>query len=197
MNITTKTSLLLLLGLLLFSNPFYAQENNSGAFGAPVVKFSSLAGKDAVFTGGRFGWIINKSIVLGGGFYSLVNSVKTGQVDPVSGQDVRLGLNCGGLEFEYIFFPESKFRASVEMFFAGGGVTFSVPDKSVAHTSYYSDDLLLWEPQVNVEYEIVDWLHIGTGVSYRIITGFDAANGIYRDDLKGLSALITFKFGRY
>jgi len=127
----------------------------------------------------------------------LVNKVKTNIVDPLSGQDVMLGFNCGGLEFEYIFFPDSKIHASFDMFLAGAGDTFSVPDKSVPHTSYYSQDLLLWEPQVNIEFEAADWLHIDAGVSYRIITGYDITNGISRDDLKGLSALVTFKFGRY
>ena len=175
----------------------FAQQNDGGAFGAPVIKFSSMAGQSAILSGARFGWVINKNIVLGGGFYGLVNKVKTSIVDPLSGQDVLLGFNCGGLEFEYIFFPDSKIHASFDMFLAGAGATFSVPDKSVPHTSYYSRDLLLWEPQVNLEFEAADWLHIDAGVSYRIITGYDITNGISRDDLKGMSALITLKFGSY
>jgi len=178
-------------------NLSYAQQNDGGAFGAPVIKFSSMAGQNAILSGGRFGWVINKNIVLGGGFYALVNKVKTNIVDPLSGQEVLLGFNCGGLEIEYIFFPDSKIHASFDMFLAGAGDTFSVRDKSVPHTSYYSQDLLLWEPQINLEFEAADWLHMDAGVSYRIVTGYDITNGISRDDLKGISALLTFKFGRY
>jgi len=198
MNRYLKASVTLLpLLIVLCAGQMCAQENDGSAFGAPVVKFSSFAGKSAILAGGRFGWAIDKNIVLGGGIYGLVNKVKTGIIDPLSGQDVLLGFNCGGLELEYIFFPDSKIHASVDMFLAGGGLTYAVSDKSVNHTNYFSNDLLLWEPQLSIEFEIVDWFHINTGVSYRIITSYEIANGISRDDLKGISALLTFKFGRY
>jgi len=198
MNINIKTLLFFfLVGIVLCSNPLFSQQNDGSAFGAPVIKFTSIGGQNATLVGGRFGWVIDESIVLGGGFYGLTSKVKTNVIDPVSGQDVLLGFNCGGLELEYIFFSDSKIHASLDMFFAGGGLTYSVHDKSVAHTNYYSQDLLLWEPQANVEFEITDWFHLDAGVSYRIITSYDIVYGISKDDLKGISALLTFKFGRY
>jgi hypothetical protein len=198
MNHFLKTSIVLLaLFTICSTSPLLPQQNDGGAFGAPVIKFTSIGGQNATLVGGRFGWVIDGSIVLGGGFYGLTSKVKTNVIDPVSGQDVLLGFNCGGLELEYIFFSDSKIHASLDMFFAGGGLTYSVHDKSVAHTNYYSQDLLLWEPQANVEFEIADWFHLDAGVSYRIITSYDIVYGISKDDLKGISALLTFKFGRY
>ncbi len=183
---------------LFLIKPAFAQQNdNNSAFGAPVIKFTSLAGQSSVMFGGRFGWMINKSIVLGGGIYGLVSKVKTGMTDPISGQDVLLGFNCGGLEFEYVFLSEKPVHFSIDMLFAGGGITYSVTNKSVDHTSYFSQNLLLWEPQFNIEYEVVDWLHLAAGVSYRIITSYKGYYSISQDDLKGFSGLITFKFGRY
>jgi hypothetical protein len=198
MNINIKPILFFFLfGIVLCSEPLFPQQNDGGAFGAPVIKFTSIGGQNATLVGGRFGWVIDESIVLGGGFYGLTSKVKTNVIDPVSGQDVLLGFNCGGLELEYIFLSDSKIHASLDMFFAGGGLTYSVHDKSVAHTNYYSQDLLLWEPQANIEFEITDWFHLDAGVSYRIITSYDIMYGISKDDLKGISALLTFKFGRY
>ncbi len=184
---------------IFFSNfsLFAQQDNNNSAFGAPVIKYTSLVGQDAVMLGGRFGWMIDKSIVLGGGIYSLVSNVKTNFIDPISGQNVILGLNCGGLEFEYIFFSDEPVHGSIDMLFAGGGVTYSVENKNVPHTSYFSQNLLVWEPQINIEFKIVDWFHLATGVSYRLISSYNGYFGITSNDLKGLTGLLTFKFGKY
>ena len=202
MNISIKLFLLFFfVSVVLFAKPIFSQQIDGGAFGAPVVKFSSIAGQNAILAGGRFGWVIDSSIVLGGGIYGLVSKVKAG-VDPVSGQNVLLGFNCGGIELEYIFFSESGIHASVDMFFAGAGTTYGVLDKSVPHTSYFSQNLLLFEPQVNLEFNVVEWLHIDTGVSYRLSSKpgteqFSDTGGISLNDLKGLSVLFTFKFGEF
>ncbi|MBN1426023.1 hypothetical protein JXA88_15850, partial [Candidatus Fermentibacteria bacterium] len=45
----------------------------NGGFGGLVVKFSQLADQTAVFVGGRGGWILNHTFVIGGGGYGLAN----------------------------------------------------------------------------------------------------------------------------
>lgn len=128
--------------ILFFSYSLRAQQNNdNSAFGAPVIKYTSLVGQNAILVGGRFGWMIDKSIVLGGGIYGLVNKVNTNITDPISGQNVILGFNCGGLEFEYIFLADEPVHGSIDMLFAGGGATYSVENKNVPHTSYFSQNL--------------------------------------------------------
>lgn len=189
--------LFLIIFLFYFNFSLLAQQNDNSAFGAPVIKFTSLDGQSAVLLGGRFGWVINKSIVLGGGIYGLVNSINTNVTDPISGQNVILGFNCGGLEFEYIFFSSAPFHGSIDMFFAGGGVTYSVENKNIPHTSYFSQNLLVWEPQINIEFKIVDWFHLAAGVSYRMITSYNGYFGFSSNDFKGVAGLLTFKFGKY
>jgi hypothetical protein len=203
MNINLKQFLIFFFfGAVLSASPLFSQQLDGGAFGAPVVKFSSIAGQNAILAGGGFGWVIDSSIVLGGGIYALESRVKTNIVDPISGQDVLLGFNCGGIELEYIFFPRNYIHASIDMFIAGAGTTYGVSNKSVPHSSYFSQNLLLVEPQVNIEFNIVDWLHIDTGVSYRICIppgtdSFYDTGGIGLHDLQGLSVLFTFKFGEF
>jgi hypothetical protein len=203
MNIKVKLFLSIFLACAaFFSKPVFPQQLDGGAFGAPVVKFSSMAGQNAILAGGRFGWVIDSSIVLGGGIYALESKVKTNIVDQVSGEDVLLNFNCGGVELEYIFFPGNYIHASADMFFAGAGTTYGVADKNVPHTSYFSQNLLLVEPQVNIEFNIIEWFHLDTGVSYRYCfpPGTDAFNdtgGISLHELQGLSVLFTFKFGKF
>jgi hypothetical protein len=56
-------------------------EIESGGFGGPVLKVTSINGENAVMIGGRGGWIINHSLVLGGGGYGLVTEVKAKTTD--------------------------------------------------------------------------------------------------------------------
>lgn len=180
----------------------FPQQLDGGAFGAPVVKFSSIAGQSSIFAGGRFGWVIDSNIVLGGGIYALTNKVKTNITDPISGQNVMLGFNYGGVELEYIFFPKSNVHFSVDMLLAGAGTTYSVLNKDVPHSNYFSQNLLLWEPQLNFEFNILYWFHIDTGISYRICTSpgtviFYNTGGVSLKDLSGASGLVTLKFGSF
>ncbi len=183
--------------VLLYAPFILSQSFESSAFGAPVFKFTTLKGQSALLIGGRGGWMINKSIVLGGGFYALANNVKSGIIDPQNGQNVSMGFNYGGLEFEYIFLSEASIHASLDMLLAGGGVTFVASNQNTSHLNYYSQDLLVWEPEVNIEFKIVNWLHLAAGISYRIISSYDGYYGISKGDLSGYNGVLTFKFGTY
>ena len=80
-----KFSVLLAVLLLFLSQSSRAQEETlmgsgeiaSGGFGAPVVKFTEITGDPAVLVGGRGGWIVNHTFVLGAGGYGLVTMHKT------------------------------------------------------------------------------------------------------------------------
>ncbi len=186
-----------ILFFFLLNSKISAQGFESSAFGAPVLRYTSLAGQSAFIAGGRFGWIINKSIVLGGGLYGLISNVSTGYKDNPSGQNVMLGMNFGGLELEYIFFPESFIHGSIDMLFAGGGTYYSVQNTNVPHSSYFSQDLLLWEPSINIEINVLPWLHTDLNYSYRIITSYPANYNISTRDLEGSSIGLVLKFGKY
>ena len=49
-----------------------AQGFESGAFGAPVIKYTRISDQSALIIGGKWGWVINKRFAIGTGFYSLV-----------------------------------------------------------------------------------------------------------------------------
>ena len=174
-----------------------AQSFESGAFGAPVIKYTRLANQPALMVGGKGGWIINKRFVLGAGVYALTSDVKTPYINEQNNQSVMFNFNYGGLEFEFLLLPQNKFNVTFDMLLAGGGLEFYAQNKNNNSTSYGSVDLLVWEPELNFEAEIYNWLHADAGISYRIISSYKEAYSVTKNDIQGLSFLLTFKFGAY
>jgi hypothetical protein len=171
-----------------------AQSFESGAFAAPVFKYTKLVNQSAFIIGGRGGWIINKRFVLGAGYYTLTSDVKTTYFDLQNNQNVMMNFNYGGLEFEYLLFNNKRFNLSFNMLVAGGGVEFYVPDRS---KRYPSTNLLLWEPQLSLEIEIYEWLHADAGVGYRMISYKYDLYDVTKNDLQGINVLLSFKMGKY
>ena len=79
-------------------------EIDHGGYGALVVKVTGINGETAILVGGRGGWIINHTFVLGGGGYGLVNNLRPD--DPGSflfpDGETLLNFGYGGLELAYI-----------------------------------------------------------------------------------------------
>lgn len=65
----------------------------TGGFGGPVVKYTSIYNQKALMVGGRGGWIINHSFVIGGGGYGVVTEVDAPSgVLPLEGAlDIKFG----------------------------------------------------------------------------------------------------------
>ncbi|MGE5681199.1 MAG: hypothetical protein ACM34K_10020 [Bacillota bacterium] len=172
-----------------------SQQMTHGAFAAPVLKNTSLLGQYSALTGARVGWIINETYVIGGAFYALANHVKPNYTDPDNPGSYSLDFNCGGLEFEVVYPSEKYLHGSFILFLGGGGGKFR--HENPKGVSPYGFSLLVWEPQLNLEMNLLEWLHLNAGVSYRFINGFDNYYGLTPDDLKGISGVVSLKFGSY
>jgi len=164
----------------------------SGGFGGPALKFTHLNGEFGLFMGGRGGWIINHSFSLGGGWYFLSNEVKANPPN----EDLDLRMNYGGLILEYIFQPQKITHFSVSVLFGVGGVSLydrsggnGVPEDN--STSYF-----VAEPGFSFIVNVANNFRIDLGASYRYINGVDLV-GINEENLRGISANLTLKFGEF
>jgi hypothetical protein len=189
-----KYFLIFITGLFVLSNHTSGQNFESGAFGAPVIKYTRLAGQPALIVGGKGGWIINKRIVLGAGYYALTSNVNSNFTDPESNKNLLLDLNYGGLELEYLLLYESRYNVTIGMLLGSGGLNFHIQD---VNKKFSNRNLLVWEPQLNFEAELFQWLHADAGISYRMISAYTELYNISADDLQGINVLLTFKFGGY
>jgi len=94
----------------------------SGGMGAPVVKFTEIGNEFSVMAGGRGGWIINHTFLIGGGGYGLANDLDLDGLHPR--RDVEFGY--GGLELEYINNSDGLIHFTLQGLVGGGGLTTRV-----------------------------------------------------------------------
>jgi hypothetical protein len=171
-----------------------------GGFGGPVVKFTELKDEFGILVGGRGGWIINHTFVIGGGGYGLVNSdIDEREISPDT--TIYMTMGYGGLDLEYIANFNKLIHMTVSTLIGGGGIDYMVKSRNEDwdHGHYRGDDadaFFVFEPAINGEMNILKFFRVDAGVSYRFISGI-ATEGIGDNDLSGPAANITLKFGKF
>lgn len=205
-----KNTLSILIIAIISAGCLFAQEEtligngevSHGGFGGPVVKFTQIKGEPAVLVGGRGGWIINHSFVIGGGGYGLVTSIDADNETIVSsfGSKPYINFGYGGFEMEYIINSNQLLHFSVAALIGGGGVSYrnDLWDNHEDWDDWDSphDAFFVFEPSANIELNIVSFFRINAGVSYRFISGANLDN-LKNSDLAGPAASLTLKFGSF
>lgn len=176
----------------------------NGAYIAPVIKFTSINGQGANILGVKWGWVINKTFIIGAAYYALNSDVSQNWVDPANGSPSIIKFTTGGLNFEYLFLSGNVFSASAEMFLGGAGINLRPKDSNQLFTVMYGGDFLVWEPQLNANLNLNDWFHLSLGASYRTTSALDiytnndpAGPHFPMKDLRGFASSISLIFGMY
>jgi hypothetical protein len=185
----------------MFAVPALSQEETlisgdveHGGFGGPVVKLTRVNGENAVFVGGRGGWIINHTFILGGGGYGLVTDVKAKTPGP-SGQ-TKIDLGYGGVELEYVASSEKLVHTSFLLLVGAGAVSYKQADSAFASGDRDTHGFFIMEPAVSVHLNVTAFFRIAAGVSYRYVTGAEGPQSS-NADLSGLSGVLTLEFGKF
>ncbi len=201
----------ILLFLLLFSFNILPQDQTlisgkleSGGYGAPVVKFTSIKDNFAVFVGGYGGWLINHTFLIGGGGYGLVNAIKLpGYVTFVGvPYERKIMFGYGGVILEFIGNPSNLIHYSISTLIGAGGLSYRYIDYR-NYTDFYDNNdypdkaVFVFEPAVNLELNITTFFRINVGGSYRMVRGSNNFIEFNNNDLSGFSANIAFKFGKF
>lgn len=156
-----------------------------GGFGGPVVKFSQINYGLGVLAGGRGGWIINHTFVIGAGGYGLTTPLESDEEDDLS-------FGYGGLEFEYIILSDKLVHLTIYTLLGGGGV--SLPANQDEDTS--GEGFFIFEPAVNAELNVTKFFRVGLGLGYRMVVG-DEIYGLAAMDLSGVTGTLILKFGSF
>ena len=182
----------------------FSGDLSHGGFGGPVVKFSQVNGVNSILLGGRGGWIINHSYIIGGGGYGLVNDIKVPGVYDEHGTQANLEFGYGGLELEYIGRPNKLVHYSMYVLLGGGGISNTIWDDDSKdydnryHNNYNIEDDAIWviEPALNVTLNVTSFFRISAGAGYRYVTGA-SLTGTTNSDLSNTSFNLTFRFGKF
>lgn len=169
----------------------------SGGFGGPVVKFTSVDQNFGLLVGGRGGWIINHTFVLGGGGYGLSNNIGTGEYFDNTNEEYNLMFGYGGFEMEYIQNSDDLLHYSFYLLIGAGSVGYRHHDMHFEDYDFDNDTFFITEPAVNVEFNITSFFRLNGGLSYRFVAGANYKNKISNTDLDGLSGVLTLKFGKF
>lgn len=164
----------------------------SGGFGGPVVKFTQINDEFAVLVGGRGGWIMNHTFILGGGGYGLVNEIETKSI--FEGKFLQLMMGYGGLELEYVNSSNSLIHFSIYLLLGAGGLSYKEFDDW--HSPEITDEFWIAEPAINVNLNISSFFRISAGVGYRLVTDVDLGD-LTNTDIAGVSGILTFRFGKF
>jgi hypothetical protein len=174
-----------------------SEEVSHGGYGAPVVKFTKINGSFALLVGGKGGWIINHTFVIGGGGYGLANNLETGKI--ILGQNQLINFSYGGVILEYINNSDKLIHFTAGVLIGGGTLNFKYHDISNDHNRDIDSDnsnFFAVEPSINIELNITNFMRISAGADYRFISGvkFD---DFKNSDFAGPSATVMLKFGEF
>lgn len=174
--------------------------NNQKAFGGYFglnSHYSKINNTDALLLGAEFTAVINHSFNIGFQGYGLVTSVHSSSTNDY-GDQLYLGLGYGGIKLEPILFYNSPVHISFPVLLGGGGITEYSKNYYGGyyhyHDQYTSDWFFVAEPGINMELNIVKFMRITTGVSYRVTSAFDIV-GMQENNLNGFNFDLSLKFG--
>lgn len=188
---------------VLLLTPLWAQQQtlisgkveHGGFGGGPVAKFSTINDRLGVLVGGRGGWIINHTLILGGGGYGLANDVAANVTGPFGEKYLEFGY--GGFEMEWVINSDKLLHFAVQTLIGAGSVNFRYHDNEVRlRTHLEPDEVFVVEPGATLDLNVTPWWRLSIGGSYRYVTGVDS-QAASEADLTGPSAMVMLRFGKF
>jgi hypothetical protein len=186
------------------NNTSMVEDDRIGAYGAFTVGYTSLGGKDAIIIGGQGVWLVSDMLGLGlsgDGFLSSKTKNAFG-----GNNEYSIGGGCFGLLVEPTFFADNTFQISIPTIIGGGGVRYiTYTELDDGRQPNLSDIYFLFEPGVEVEYNMVKYLKVSFGISYRFTSKVNLSVNILgkemsvwdNDNINGIVTRVIFKFGKF
>jgi hypothetical protein len=176
------------------------QKNGSnGGYGAFHIGYSEIAGRSAINTGVRGGWVANHKFTLGiagNGFFSDKRPTNVeGLMNYITG-------GYGGLFIEPIVMPMSEVHISFPIIIGAGGIAMLEGYDNMYDWEFYPPTsteaaaFFICEPGAEVEFNMTKFFRVGLGVSYRITSDI-VLSEISPYALRGWGGHIVFKFGKF
>ncbi len=165
-------------------------ESKITGYGSLDTKFTRLNDKDAVIVGGHGGVIFNSYFYFGLGAYGLVTTNQFSGSSPEESLDMQMGYT--GLMMGFNIMPKKVVHFSVPLFLGVGNLELEHNDIFVENSAF-----LLFEPGLQLEVNVAQFMKIGLGVGYRMVHGTNLRNDLTDDDLSYWSGNFSLVFGKF
>lgn len=182
-----------------------------GGYASVTIGYSNIDSRDAIQVGGRAAWIANHRFALGLAGYGFFNNLDKSYNYDNPG-DYSLSGGYGGLLLEPIVLPAYPVHISVPVLLGVGGVAATHRDKwdnyQTQNNYYYDNDVfLVFEPGVDIEFNIVKFFRVAVGSSYRFTNGInlqykyidnnyiEQSTTVAKDALDSFNFNLSLKFG--
>ena len=110
----------------------------------------------------------------------------------------------GGLLLEYTLFPKSLVHVTFPVIIGGGGAAY-VESQDMYYGGYHNnhdmkvydnDSYFVFEPGVRAEVNVLKFMRVNAGISYRLISGLHLKN-TPSDKLSSFNFTMGLKFGKF
>jgi hypothetical protein len=178
----------------LFRNP-----QHIGWYVAPEFGYTRFDDKDVFLSGVSGGVIFNHSFSLGLAGYGIVNSSSLQYSDIIPPDDLYLYGGYGGLKMEYRMFPSKVTHVSFPLLIGGGALSYNRNNDmnyNYMEESYASDGFFVLEPGVMLGVNLIKFMRLDVGVTYRFAPNIDLPN-TSAVLLNTFNAMVSLKFGKF
>jgi hypothetical protein len=164
-------------------------KSKSGGFGAPIVKFGPVAGKNVTLLGGRGAWMYNQKYFFGGGFYSNESDLDSS----MPGQQGDLDFSSASLMAGYVHNGSALIHPVLLLQAGWANLEIEGNDDSRSHLR---DEMTLIEPEALMEINVHENFKVGLGASYRMVSGIDGKI-LKKSQVEGWTGTLAFNFGSF
>jgi hypothetical protein len=182
----------------------FSQTSPIGWWVGPEFAYTTFDKKDVGLAGISGGIIINHNFSIGLAGIGIMtnNNLKFSGVNDTA--DVYLYGGYGGLIVEYRINPVQPVNIAFPLLIGGGGAAFSTWGPNHWNNSnsdpndgmYNWDSFFVLEPGVIVGINLLKFMRLDGGVTYRFVQGLSLPN-TSSDLMNGFNAKLSLKFGRF
>jgi len=178
----------------------FGGNHTNGFYMSYDLGFANMDKSQTVETGGRLAWIVDHSVAIGffgSGFVSANDFDKV-----INGNNTTLTLagGYGGFLIEPIIGAKKPIHFSLPIMLGVGGAAYDSYSYNSNTWNYYGnsngDAFMMMKAGAEVEFNLLKFMRLGLGAQYRYIYGLNL-DGFGKNDLNGISATISFKFGKF
>ncbi len=173
----------------------FSKGRNNGGYGALSFEYTQIDGKDAFLMGARGSWIIDHSFAIGFGGKGFINDVNYDNWR-YNNLDYNLAGGYGGLYLEPILAPRLPVHISFPVLFGVGAVAQVEDHHDWTYDNSKSDAFLVFEPAVELEFNMTRHLRLAGTIGYRFTSKIDMVN-TNSDVMEGANIGLILKFGRF